>query len=601
MEIILVIGLLALAMVLFMRERLPAELVSLLLLGLILLVCAVGPGWGLVQADKWITLEEALSGFSNPAVVTVAAMLVLSAGLEKTGALSAVGHVFVRLGRNQTWLLIAIMLVAGVASAFINNTATVAVFLPVVLMVCARHDLPPSRVLIPLSFASQFGGVCTLIGTSTNLLVSSISEKAGHGAFSMFELGRLGVTLMGVGVVYLLVASRWLLPSRRGAQLTETYELREYLTEVRVMPGSPLIGKTVAESQLGERHDVTVLEILRADRRIWTPQDAQLEAGDILLVRGKVKSLMEIRAATGLEIESEFQLRDETLEKQDLALAEVLVSPRSRLAGRTLAGAEFRWRYDAIVLALQRHGQLLREKLAQVRLRFGDALLLLLRRDDLPHLRANDDLIVLSEEVDTPVLRGGRPLAALLIIGGVVALAASHVLPILVCAILGALAMVLTRCLTVQQAYRAIDWKVVFLLAGVLPLGLALQRSGGAGYLADHALGWVGQFGPVAVLAVLYLLTALLTEVMSNNAAAVLLAPVAISTAANLDVDAKPLLMAVTFAASTSFATPVGYQTNTMVYGAGGYRFADFMRVGIPLNVIFWVLAVWLIPRFWPF
>ena len=595
-----VLVLLVAAVALFATEKLPVELVSLLILGILLLIAVAGPAMGMVQADKWITLQDGLSGLSNPAVVTVAAMFVLSAGLEKTGALGAVGRMFIRVGRNQTALMIVIMLGVGVVSAFINNTATVAVFLPLVLLVCARYNVPPSRMLIPLSFASQFGGVCTLIGTSTNLLVSSISQKAGYGAFSMFEFGPLGLILLGVGTVYLLVAGRWLIPARRSAQLAETYQLREYLTEVRVLPDSPLIGKTVAESKLGERHDVNVLEILRGERRIWTPQDAQLTAGDILLVRGKVKSLMDLRSSTGLEIEPEFQLKDNTLEKQDLILAEALVSPRSALAGRTLASADFRWRYGAIVLALQRQGHLLREKLASVRLRFGDALLLLLRKQDLPHLQTNDNLIMLSE-VDTPMRRKGKALVALAIIGAVVSVAAATGAPILVCAILGALAMVLTNCLSIEQAYRAIDWKVIFLLAGVLPLGIALERSGGAQFLADNALGRMGQFGPIAALATIYLLTAILTEVMSNNASAVLLAPIAISTAINLGVDPKPMLMAVTFAASTSFATPVGYQTNTMVYGAGGYRFADFIRVGLPLNVIFWALAVWFIPRFWPF
>jgi len=599
-EMLLVLGLLAIAVVLFTTERLPVELVSLLILGTLLLLSVVGPAWGLIHPDKWISLEDGLSGLSNPAVVTVGAMFVLSAGLEKTGALGAVSHIFIRLGRNQVVLLTVVMLGVGTVSAFINNTATVAVFLPVVLLVCARYNLPPSRMLIPLSFASQFGGVCTLIGTSTNLLVSNISEKAGFGGFSMFEFSSLGTILMFVGVLYLVVASRWLIPERRSTELAETYLLRDYLTEVRVLRDSPLIGKTVSESKLGERHDVNVLEILRGDRTIWTPEDAQIAAGDILLVRGKVKNLMELRSSTGLEIEPEFQLKDDTLEKQDLTLAEALVSPRSRLAGRTLAGTDFRWRYDAIVLALQRHGQLLREKLAGVRLQFGDALLLLLRKEDLRHLKNNDDLILLSE-VDTPLRRKRKALLALGIIGSVVAFTALGVAPVLVCAILGALAMVITRCLSIEQAYRAMDWRVIFLLAGVLPLGIALDRSGGAQFLTDHALGWMEQFGPVAALATLYLLTAILTETMSNNAAAVLLAPIAISTAAKFGADPKPFLMAVTFAASTSFATPVGYQTNTMVYGAGGYKFSDFMRVGIPLNMIFWVLAVWLIPYFWPF
>jgi di/tricarboxylate transporter len=597
---LLILVLLAAALVLFSTERLPVEVVSLLVLAALLVLCVAGPATGLVRADKWITLEEALSGFSNTAVVTVAAMFVLSVGLEKTGAMAALGRALVRLGRNQTALLLVVMFVAGAVSAFVNNTATVAVFLPLVLLVCSRRQLPASRVLIPLSFASQFGGVCTLIGTSTNLLVSSISEKAGVGAFHMFEFSPFGVILLCTGTVYLLITSRWLLPARRGAELTETYQLREYLTEVRVLPGSPLIGKTVAESRLGAKHDVTILEILRDQRRIWTPEDTQIRPGDILLVRGKVSSLMELRASTGLEIESEFKLKETTLTQQDLTLVEALVSPRSALAGHTLASADFHRRYDAIVLALQRHGQLLREKLAQVRLQFGDALLLLLRKNDLPALRANDNLIVLSE-VETPSLGSGRTLIALGTIVAVVTLAAFNIAPIFVCAIVGGLTMVLFRCLTMEQAFRAIDWRVIFLLAGVWPLGMAMERSGTARFIAEHTVGLMSSSGPVVVLAVLYLLTALLTEFMSNNAAAVLLAPIAISTAAKLGVDPKPMLMAVTFAASTSFATPVGYQTNTMVYSAGGYRFTDFTKIGLPLILIFWGLSVWFIPKFWPF
>lgn len=600
MEMGLVLLLLAAALVLFISERLPAELVSLLVLAALLLVAVAGPATGWVNPDRWVTLSEALSGFGNSAVVTVAAMFVLSAGLARTGALAGLGRTLVRVGHNQTALLVVMMVVVGVASAFVNNTAAVAVFLPLVLTACHRRKLPPSRVLIPLSFASQFGGVCTLIGTSTNLLVSAISEKAGCGAFGMFEFSQLGMIFLGVGLVYLLVAGPWLLPARRGTDLAETYRLREYITEVRVLPDSPLIGKTVVESRLGERHDANVLEILRPDRRIWSPHDTRLQAGDILLVQANVQNLMDLRARTGLTIEPEFQLKDAALPGDEMALTEALVAPRSTLAGRTLAEAHFRWRYEAIVLALQRQGRLLRGKLARVRLRFGDALLLLLRRQDLPRLRASDDLVVLAE-VEAPSLRSGRALLALGIITLVVLAAALGVVPILVSAILGALVMVLTRCLTMDQAFQAIDWRVIFLLAGVLPLGMAMERSGTAAWLAQTALGLVGHFGPLAVLAVIYLMTALLTEVMSNNAAAVLLAPVAISAGTSMGISPKPLLMAVMFAASTSFATPVGYQTNTMVYGAGGYRFADFTRIGLPLNILFWILAVVWIPKFWHF
>ena len=600
MEIVLVLIILAVAVCLFITERLPVELVSLLVLGVLLLLSLAGEKFGLLDPQKWITLPEGLSGFSNPAVVTVAAMFILSTGLEKTGLVAVLGRAFVRIGRSETILLVIMMVIVALVSAFVNNTASVAVLLPLVLMVCARHKHSPSRLLIPLSFASQFGGVCTLIGTSTNLLVSSISEKAGYGAFQMFEFTPMGVILLGVGVVYFLVLGRWLLPTRRRAELTESYQLREYVTEVRILPGSPLINKTVRESKLGQQHDVTVLEIIREQRKIWVPQSEQLQAGDILLIRGNIESLMSLRANSRLEIEPEFKLKDTALAGQDLTLIEALVAPHSRLAGRTLSEAAFRQRYNAIVLALQRKNQLLREKLAGVHLAFGDALLMLVRKTELPALRANDSLIVLSE-VQTPTLRKSKAFTALGIITAVVALAAFNIVPIIVGSILGALAMVLTRCLNLEQARQAIDWRVIFLLAGVLPLGLTLERSGAATFLAHYTLGLISPFGPVAVLAAVYLLTAALTECMSNNAAAVLLAPIAISSALKLGVDPKPLLMAVTFAASTSFATPVGYQTNTMVYGPGAYRFTDFTRVGLPLNLIFWGVAVYFIPKFWPF
>jgi len=313
-----------------------------------------------------------------------------------------------------------------------------------------------------------------------------------------------------------------------------------------------------------------------------------------------VRELMELKSAWKLEIEPEFQLKDEALEAKDLQLAEVLVAPRSSLLDRTLAEVQFRRRYSAIVLAIQAREQTVREKLNQVRLSFGDALLLLAPKEELSRLRADADFLVL-EQVDEPALRRRRIPLAVAIIAAVVGLAATNVMPILVSSIIGCIALVVTRCLTLEEAYAAIDWKVIFLLAGVLPLGLAAEKSGAAQLLAQSTLALVGPFGPVVVLAVLYLLTALLTEFMSNNATAVLLAPIAISTAASLGVDPKPFLLAVCFAASTSFATPVGYQTNTMVYHPGGYQFTDFAKTGIPLILIFWGLAVYFIPKWWPF
>ena len=600
MEILLVLIILASAIYLFATERFPIDLVAIMVLGAVLLVSLLAHPLGWIDAAKWITPAEGISGFSNPAVITVGAMFVLSVGLQRTGAVRAVGRVLVRVGKHPIALLVLMMATIGCVSAFINNTAAVAIFLPLVLSVAARSKISPSKLLIPLSYASQFGGVCTLIGTSTNLLVSSISTQAGLGPFSMFEMGQLGVVLVAAGILYFLCAGYFLLPSRRGEELTETYQLGEYLTELRVMEKSPLIGQTIVSSKFGQQHDATVVEILREHEKLFSPMHESIRQGDVLLVRGKVQDLMDLKAAYKLEIESEFKLRDETLQTEKLTLVEAVVAPRSQVAGQTLAELAFRQRYQAVVLAIQRRGQTIRDKLKAVRLRFGDALLLLAPKDAIDKLRADDSLIVL-QSVDDPSRRRHKAPVAFLIFLFVVALAAMNILPIVITAILGCIAMVATRCITLDEAYRAIDWRVIFLLAGVLPLGLALEKSGAAHLLAEGAIGLVGQMGPLMVLAMLYLLTAVLTEFVSNNASAVLLAPVAISMATHLGASPKPFLMAVTFAASTAFATPVGYQTNAMVYNPGGYRFTDYMKVGIPLICIFWALSVFFIPIFWPF
>lgn len=599
MEIALVIFITAAAVYLFATEKYPPDLVAIMVLGGLVLISLLPQFGGWIRPGKWITPQEGVSGFSNPATITVAAMFVLSAGLQKTGAVRSLGRWLARMGKFPWLLNLVMMLTVGVVSAFINNTAAVAVFLPIILAVCERRKFSPSRFLIPLSFASQFGGVCTLIGTSTNLLVSSISEQAGAGPFAMFELTPLGLITLGAGVLYVSAVGYWLLPARRGEQLTEAYGLGEYVTELRLPPASSLVGRPIPLERFRQL-DVAVLELLRGQTKIWSPVQEPLQAGDVLLVRGRINDLMELKTAWGLEIEPEFKLKDEALETEDLALAEVLVAPRSALAGHTLAEVAFRRHYNAIVLAIQRRGQTIREKLNQVRLRFGDALLLLGPKEEFARLRNEQDLIVLNE-VEEPSRRQVKVPAALGIIALVVGLAATNAMPILVSSILGCIALVVTRCLTLEEAYEAIDWKVIFMLAGVLPLGLAMQKSGAAELLAQHALGVVGPWGPIAVLAGLYLITAVLTEFMSHNATAVLLAPIAISTAATLGVSAKPFLMAVCFAASTSFSTPVGYQTNTMVYNAGGYKFTDFVKVGLPLNLIFWALAVYFIPKFWAF
>lgn len=585
-DAILTLCVLAGVLLLFAFEKLPVDIVAIFALSALVLL-------GLVKPDV------AISGFANEATITVAAMFVLSAGLSRTGALRSLARLFGRI--RWPWLFaLTLMLTVACVSAFVNNTAAVAVFLPLVLAATQRNGVSPSKVLIPLSYAAQMGGVCTLVGTSTNLLVNSLAKNLGHPGFSLFEFTALGVACTIAGTIYLLVVGRWLLPDRRAAELSETYELGKYITELRVMPKSPLIGTSVAAAKLNEKYGVFVLELLRGTEKVWSPRAETLAEGDVLLVRGDWSRLVELKEQARLELEPEFQLKDAQFEVADQVLTEVMVAPGSRFSGQNLKALDFHWHYNATVLAIHRRGQVLRDKLRDVVLSVGDILLMVTSRDEMRALRDNANVVVINEREEGSAIRRRAPLALAIMVAVIVA-SALGLMPIVISALIGGVAMVLTRCLSPEDAYSAIDWRVIVLIAGVLPLGIALQNSGAAAFLADNTLGRVGEFGPFVVLAVLYLLALVLSEMMSNAAAAVLLVPIAWSTATGLGYSPTPFLIAVTFAASTSFSTPVGYQTNTMVYNLGNYRFTDFMKVGIPLNLLFWLIGMTLIPLLWPF
>ena len=584
-EALLTLAVLAATVLLFVSERLPVDVVALLSLATLLLL-------GLVQPN------QALSGFASEATVTVAAMFVLSSALSRNGALQVVSRLLSRI-RNSAMFTLAVMIALAALSAFVNNTAAMAVFLPVVLAVAARNRFSASKVLIPMSYAAQMGGVCTLIGTSTNLLVNSIAHDLGHPGFGLFEFAPLGLACMAAGVLYVMLAGRFLLPSHRQSELTATYDLAKYITELRVEEDSPLIGKSVADAKLGERYGVYVLELLRGEEEVWSPRAQQLRAGDILLARGDWQQLTQMREEHKLGLHPEFKLRDSSFKSDEQVLTEAMVAPGSRLAGHSLAELDFQWHYNATVLAIHRRGGIVRSKLRDVRLQLGDILLTLAPASEMPFLRGNANLIILSEREDNHSSR--RAWLSVAVMVGVVGAAALLDTPIVVAALIGCVALMLLRCVDPEEAYEAIDWRVIMLLAGVLPLGIALQQSGAASYLVDAVLGLIGRDNPLLVLAAIYLLTAVLTEAMSNNAAAVLLAPIAFSSAQALGVSPTPFLVAVAFAASTSFATPIGYQTNTMVYNVGGYRFSDFIKIGLPLNLLFLALATWLIPQLFPF
>ncbi len=589
-EIAIVLLVLGVAVGLFATEKLPVDLVALMVMSALLL-------------SGIITPREGLAGFSNVATITVGAMFILSAGLFKTGAVEFAGVALARLGRHSFWLaLIAIMIGIGAISAFINNTAAVAIFLPIIIGVARDLSVSPSKLLMPLSFASMFGGVCTLIGTSTNILVSSIAEQHGQPAFGMFEFAPLGIVMFAVGTLYMVFIGVRLIPGRRANEdLARTFRMDDYLTDIELLPESLSVGKTLAQSPLVKELKIAVLEIFRDGERLPLPSpETVFEAGDVLRVRTNVRRVGELQERVGIRLKPGVKWREADLESAEAVLVEAVVAPDTLLEGKTLEDLRFYNTFGATVLAIRHRGELMRDNISQTPLRGGDALLVEVKRGSLQSLKQNRGFVIVSE-LDLPKLRRSKVIPALLIVFAVVATAALGLLPIVTSAIIGSVLLVLTKCITLEEAYAAIEWRVIFLLAGVLTLGVALEKTGAATLLSSLMVSTVGAWGPIVMVSAFYLVTTLLTEMMSNTATAALLAPVAISAADTLGVDARPFLFAVTFAASASFMTPVGYQTNTLIYGPGQYKFADFLRVGAPLNIIFWLLATLLIPRFWSF
>ena len=586
---IIVLAVAGSAMVFFAMGKVRIDLVALcVLIALIAL--------------RLINADQVLYGITSPATVTIAAMFVLSTGLARTGLVQWVAQKIDSLaGKTESRLILVLCGVVGALSAFVVNTATVAIFIPIAVALANSRKISPSRVLMPLSFASQFGGVCTLIGTSTNLLVNSITIKAGMQGFGLFEFAPLGLAMSVAGIAYLVVVPRHLLPKRRKeAEQIDKYRLADYLAEMRVREKSPLIGKVWETSKVRREVEVELTNLFRDDKATSRPKRTRIREGDVLLLNGNVDVIVSMEGKYGLELLKNAKVDDHKLSADDVKMVEALIPPHSNLVGHTLQTSELLRRFRSTTLAIQRRGKSLRERLMDTRLEDGDTLLLQGDKECVDRLLKSNDLIVTNELTELYIRkdRAGIALAMLIM---VVVLSALNIVPIFIAAIIGAVGVVLGRCITIEEAYRAIDWRVIFLLVGILPLGLALEQNGAASWLASVVMEHIVNFGPLIVLAALYLVTAVLTESMSNIAAAGILAPVGISLATAMNVNPRPFLVAITFAASTSFSTPVGYQTNTMIYAPGGYRFSDFTRVGGPLNLIFWGLAVLLIPRLWPF
>ncbi len=583
-EIALAFVILLAGLTVFALELFPIDFVAFSLMALILVL---GP-------ILRVSPEQAISGFSSPATITVLAMFILSGAVYHTGLINLLAQKMVRLaGPSEFRQLVAVMLVVGPISAVINNTAAVAILLPSVITLAREHRSAPSKLLMPLSFFSQLAGVITLIGTSTNILASSISQREGFGAFGMFEFAKIGLLVFCTGSMYILLIGRKLLPKRPfDDEITSRYRIKDYLSEVVVLRGSPLVGKTVMESRLRERFDVHVFEVLREGQKLEHPlADKRLQAGDILFINTNTEKLLKIKDIEGLAIEPELRFIDKELKSKDRKLLEVVIGPNSDLIGGTLSSTNFHYRYSCTVIAIRKHGELIgrqrgliRERLGNVPLKFGDTLLLRGASLALDQIKRDTGFIV-TEELEMKSFRTEKAPLVITILAGVVLVAALGV-SILITSIVGCVLMVLTGCLKVNELHESIRWDVILLLAGVIPLGLALENTGGAHLLATLAARLAHYVSPLVVVGAFYVVTMLLTELISNNAAVVVMIPVAGASAQALNLDPKALFLAIMFAASTSFSTPVGYQTNTMIYGPGGYRFLDFLRVGGPLNIL---------------
>ena len=589
LDIILMLAILAVTMALFISEKMRPDITALVVLTILLIL-------GLLQPD------QALYGFANQATAIIAAMFIISAGLVRTGLVDWLARrVDTWAGRSRIRFVLVLCLTTALLSTVIVNSAVVAIFIPISVILAEKRRIPVSFVLIPMAFASQLGGVCTLIGSSTHILMNALAVENGRPGFSMFEFTPLGAIIAAVGILYLVLVAGKLLPKRKGKyQKTDKYRLADYLGELRLKGNSQLLGKRWNELEKKAVKDILLIRLIRADKAVSKPTQTVMKEGDILLVHGDASRLMQIKDEFKLQTRADVKIDVKVMTADDLKLIEAVIPPRSNLEGKSLEDSDFRRRFGCLVLAVQRRGRILRQRLDRIHLQAGDALLLQCSRDETGRILRSQDLIM-TEEMSELHVRKNRALIALALLGAFIALAALQVIPILTAAFLGAVGMIATGCLTAEEAYRAINWQVIFLLGGILPLGLAMQQTGTAQWLADLVMGPLQDLGPFILLAAFYLLTAILTESMSNMAAAVLLAPIALSMASALGISPRSFLVVISFAASTSFTTPIGFQTNTMIYAPGGYRFGDFTRVGLPLNLLFCLVVCLLVPMFWPF
>ena len=593
-DIAIIIGLLALGFILFVTEIFSIDITAMILLSILFLF-------------GYLTPEQAISGFSNPAVLTIAFLFILSHALQKTGVLE---YLVIRINKiaDRSRLLgrAVYLFTIGLASALVNNTAIVAIFMPVTIRLAHKYKLSPSKMLIPLSYAAILGGTLTLVGTSTNLLVNSIySANPNVEPMGMFEFTRYGAILMSIGLLYILFIAPQLLPSRTvTSSLTKSYRLGGYLTEMKITAESPLVGTTCLDRGINKHYDVMVLDILRDEKMITSNiRQTSLEAGDILFVRGTLDNFLRMKEVEKITLLTDEKLTQQELEKENNVLVECLLTEKSDLVGHSLMNSNFRRRFGTFILAIRREGTIFRKKVAHIVLQAFDTFLVYGPLNKVNELSKGGDFIVLGK-VEAVLRKQRFWWMSIVVVLAAIGLAAAGIMPIVKGAMIGVVLLLALKVLTPQEGYQSIHWQVIILIAALIPVGIVVQSSGTAewigGFISSAVRMVPVEWQPHVLLALIYLITMILTEVSSNAATAIIMTPIALAVTQQMGLEPRALIFAVAFAASASFITPVGYQTNLMVYGPGGYKFSDYIRVGFPLALIFWFTAIYFLPILWP-
>ncbi|OWY25298.1 potassium transporter TrkA [Sphingobacteriales bacterium UPWRP_1] len=583
MEIAIVLSLLVLAVVMFSLEKISPDIVTLMLL-ITLIISGI------------LTPKEAFEGFSNDFIIMLASIFIISASLQNNGVMDWMSSRLNSINKiSETGIMLLIMTMSGAISAFMNNTTVSAMLIPTVISIARRIQVSPSRLLMPMAFATLFGGTCTLIGTSTNVAGSAYMSKMGLQPIGMFELLPLGLTIWGAGSVAMLLLGRRFLPDTRNGSVTERYNIRQYLSEIIVLPGSKLLGKPVFNLDLG---DIKVLKLLRNKETIFPDGQTRTQPGDMLLVEGDREELIQMRKNKGIEIRGS-AISDTDLESDDVKLAELLVMAHSELVNSTLKEVDFRRKYHLSVLAIHRKNYNFNEKIGHVQIKTGDVLLVQGKKDDIAMVRKNSDLMVINELEDAKTANLNKGAFTVLLFAVAIILGSFNLLPLSVAFLAAAVLVVLTRAIDLEGAYSSIDWRLLVLIGGMTAFGTAMDKTGADVFLAQQVIKYMEPFGVYCILAGFMALTVLLTQPMSNAAAAMVVLPMAIQTASTLGVNERTFAIAVIVSASISMITPFE-PACILIYGPGQYRIRDFLRVGGILTIISLLLMLYFIPILWP-